>query len=277
MGIIEPIETLGAFIRAGITKSEDHLITVGRRLCEAHERIKSGKETISWRDFLAGHCGLKLSRAHELMRISGGSITIEQTRKRAREGMAAHRAQMKAKEDVRNVTHKPKATPLATALAAYDALYPADQTKFLEARGLQATPRPEAEPIPVTEPRSWRVEYIAKDGKRYGSAERLETEEDADLCRYYTRELDNRGIIVVQTRVFPSSDPPNATFKSFDSKTGKEKRGKRLYMMSDVPCNGARGCGLSCFSEIDANGYPTTRRWGMVVDPLFDHDQQAAA
>jgi len=184
---------------------------------------------------------------------------------------------VKAKEAVRNVTHNAKATPLATALSAYDALHPADQTKFLEARGLQAVPRPEAEPIPVTESRSWRVEYITKDGKRYGTAERLETEEDADLCRDYTRELDKRGIIVVQTRAFPSSDVPTATFKYIDSKTGKEKRGKRLYVMSDVTCNGARGRGLSCFSEIDANGVPITRRWGMVVDPLFDYDQQVAA
>ena len=143
----ELIETLGDFIRAGITKSEDHLITVGVRLCEAHERIKSGQEKISWLDFLAGHCGLSLSRAHELMRAAGGKTTLEETRKRAREGMAAHRAKVKAKEAVRNVTQKPKQSGLAVALAAYDALDPADQTKFWEARGLQAVAsKPEADP-----------------------------------------------------------------------------------------------------------------------------------
>jgi hypothetical protein len=137
-----PIEELGAKIQVQLHKSDDYLVSAGLGLIEAQERIKSGREKVSWSVFLASHCGISKSRAHELMRIAGGRTTVEATRKRAREGMRDSRAKAKAKTatpsarpaaeaarrasptSVRNVTDAdvPKTCALGAARAAADAL-----------------------------------------------------------------------------------------------------------------------------------------------------------
>jgi hypothetical protein len=73
-------------------------------------------------------------------------------------------------------------------------------------------PKVEARPEPsATTAKSWKVEVIAKDGKRYGNGVRFETEEEADFYRITAainlHEGDN--ILVATTEVICSDEPPS--------------------------------------------------------------------
>lgn len=156
---VEVLKQLGEAIRVMVKKSDDYLISAGLKLLEARKIIKSGGVDLTWRRFLAHHCGgLSKSRANELIQIAEGKKTVEETRERARQGMAATRSRRRAADvRVRNVTdvepepvdpHRVDATKgserervvssrLAAALDAYDALNANERIKFLEARGLR--------------------------------------------------------------------------------------------------------------------------------------------
>jgi hypothetical protein len=163
----ETLAQLGERIRVMVKKSDDYLVSAGLELVEAHNRIKAGEGRMTFDRFLKVHCHLSKSRAYELIRIAEGKTTAEQTRARARAGMAATRTARAAaatarghgharastargharaaaatareghvvKDDpgVRNVTHSAR---LMAALATFDALSALEREQFLAARGL---------------------------------------------------------------------------------------------------------------------------------------------
>jgi hypothetical protein len=146
---METLEQLGNAIKVMVRKSDDFLISAGLKLVEARNRIAA--EGITWADFLHRYCGgLSRSRANELIRIGEGKTTVEATRERARQGMAASRERGRARAaSVRNVTdtpreplgpHRaadgPRQNRLVTALRAFDALDAVERVQFLAARGL---------------------------------------------------------------------------------------------------------------------------------------------
>jgi hypothetical protein len=81
-------------------------------------------------------------------------------------------------------------------------------------------PKPEPKPEPKVEPKpeptattSWKVEVIAKDGKRYGNGVRLQDEDEADAYRSKAA-TDLLGdeedpVIVTATEVIPCDDAPS--------------------------------------------------------------------
>jgi hypothetical protein len=148
---METLEQLGNAIKVMVRKSDDFLISAGLKLVEARKRIAA--KGITWADFLHHYCGgLSRSRANELIRIGEGKTTVEATRKRARQGMAASRKRARARAaNVRNVTdtpreplgpHRaadgPRQNRLVAALRAFDGLDAVERVQFLAARGLRA-------------------------------------------------------------------------------------------------------------------------------------------
>jgi len=76
-------------------------------------------------------------------------------------------------------------------------------------QNLLAKPEPTA-----TTAKSWKVEAIAKDGKRYGNGVRFRTEEEADAYRA-NASLDlmkENGVIVTASEVIPCEDAPSGAF-----------------------------------------------------------------
>lgn len=93
MNSLLPIETLGGTIRAHVTagdksagKAEEHYKAAGIHLAEAKERIFKTKG-VSWPIFLVTHCGLRQTRANELIALADGRVTLEGIRERKRESM----------------------------------------------------------------------------------------------------------------------------------------------------------------------------------------------
>jgi ParB-like nuclease domain len=82
-------------------------------------------------------------------------------------------------------------------------------TKKRTAVKVEPKPTPAIAPTATTA-KSWKVEVIAKDGRRYGNGVRLATEEEADAYRFNAvEEIDRKDqlIVVVRTEVIPCADP----------------------------------------------------------------------
>jgi hypothetical protein len=81
-----PLETLAATIKAhvargdaSIEKAEQHYKAAGIHLMEAKERVMRRKD-ITWPAFLLQHCGVRRSRADELIAIANGRTSLAEIR-----------------------------------------------------------------------------------------------------------------------------------------------------------------------------------------------------
>jgi hypothetical protein len=86
-----PLSTLADTIKAHIAagekafdKSEQHYKSAGIHLKEAKDKV-SRRADLTWQGFLFGQCGLKRSRADELIAIADGRKTLEEVRAGNRE------------------------------------------------------------------------------------------------------------------------------------------------------------------------------------------------
>jgi len=89
---------------------------------------------------------------------------------------------------------------------------PAKKQKAAEA---SAKVEPNVPVAPTATPaKSWKVEVIAKDGKRYGNGVRFRTEEEADAYRANASLdlLTEVAVIVTATEVIPCDDAPSGAF-----------------------------------------------------------------
>jgi hypothetical protein len=99
---------------------------------------------------------------------------------------------------------------------------PAKKQKAAEVKAAQPKPERKSDPTANTA-KSWRVEVITKDSKRYGNGVRLSTEEEADAYRA-NAGLDlmrENAIIVTASEVIPSDDVPTAAM--YRSERGRFK------------------------------------------------------
>jgi hypothetical protein len=78
---------------------------------------------------------------------------------------------------------------------------------------VEPKPTPAIAPTATTT-KSWKVEVIAKDGKRYGNSVRLATQDEADAFRANASFdlMREKGIIVTATEVIPCGDAPSGAF-----------------------------------------------------------------
>jgi hypothetical protein len=112
-GSLLPLDTLAATIKAHIAagdkavgKAEEHYIAAGVHLAEAKWRVKAeGKMT--WPAFLAGRCGLRRTRADELISIAEGRTTSAEVRNAIAARVREHRQQEVEKTPLRNGSFSP--------------------------------------------------------------------------------------------------------------------------------------------------------------------------
>jgi ParB-like chromosome segregation protein Spo0J len=82
-------------------------------------------------------------------------------------------------------------------------------------------PQPNEQPASKPKPaRSWKVEGIAKDGKRYANGVRLGTEAEADAYRLHPVSQVQAPVIIIATRVLPSDDEPDASMLNSKGRVG---------------------------------------------------------
>jgi hypothetical protein len=108
-----------------------------------------------------------------------------------------------------------------------------------------AAAEPQAIAPTVTPAKSWKVEVIAKDGKRYGNGVRLRTEEEADAYRFNAvleMERKDQFIVVIATEVISCADPGGF------HQIRRRKNGKLTHTLEFV--HGA--CGTLEWEEIGA-------------------------
>jgi hypothetical protein len=138
------------------------------------------------------------------------------------------------------------------ALAAANARIPVF-ADFVRARlDGSAAPALVAEASPANA-KSWRVEVVAKDGRRFKNGVRLETEEDADIYRFVHVGHDfwdmyhRQHAVPVATYTFPSADEPTAAYV-------RRKNGKLTYTLRFL--HGT--CGTFPWTEVGAEPRSTT-------------------
>jgi len=92
-----PLDTLGATIRAHVTKgdasiekAEQHYKAAGIHLMEAKERVKR-TANLTWPAFLNAHCSIRRSRADELIAIAEGKTSLAELREYKAETMRRSR------------------------------------------------------------------------------------------------------------------------------------------------------------------------------------------
>lgn len=134
----QSLEQLGAEIVARIeagdrtkAKADDHFLAAGLRLLEAQSRVPD------FAAFLKNHCcGLKRTRAYQLMRIAGGKTTLAAERAKTAERVRKHRA---AKCPLRNGhdTEKTKRTTALDVIELWMQMPASEDPRVLEAIGLR--------------------------------------------------------------------------------------------------------------------------------------------
>jgi hypothetical protein len=137
MSSLVPLEQLGATVKANLDASEkagrrsdDMLITAGRNLIEANERIRAARDGMSWDTFLKEHCQIGRSRAYELIAVGQGRTTPEELRLKTLKRVVASQQRKKASAKLADPGR------LVVALKAFDRLEPDDRTVFLKRRYL---------------------------------------------------------------------------------------------------------------------------------------------
>jgi hypothetical protein len=206
-------------------KADQHYTAAGIHLKELRDGSPS---KAAWEKLIKSRCGIGTSRAYELIAIADGRKTAEELRlgtaARVRKHAEKHRSRPLA-----NGQNKAAEPPPASSI-------PSGQ-KNLPAK-VEPNPEPNVKPKPTaTTTKSWKVEVIAKDGKRYGNGIRFETEEEADFYRITAainlHEGDN--ILVATTEVIRSDEPPSGAH--MDMK--RTRRGNFTYdlIFADGTCH----------------------------------------
>ena len=189
MNEAERIEYIKAFVQKGdeaktradkaADKAQQFYAAAGLHL----KALREGKSKAAWEKLIKNKCDLGTSRAYELIAIADGRKTVADVRlagaKRAARHAAAHKAARDGAGSGSSVTN---------------------------GQNLLAKPEPTA-----TTTKSWKVEVVARDGKRYGNGVRFRTEEEADAYRA-NASLDlmkENGVIVTATEVIPCDDEPS--------------------------------------------------------------------
>ena len=131
------LEQLGATVKANLDASEktarrsdDLLITAGRHLAEANERIRAAPGGMSWDTFLKEHCQIGRSRAYELIAVGQGRTTPEELRLKTLKRVVASQQRKKASAKLADGAR------LDVALKAFDRFESDDRTVFLKRRCL---------------------------------------------------------------------------------------------------------------------------------------------
>jgi hypothetical protein len=218
-------------------KSEQFYIAAGQHLKtlkEQHTGTWAGWETL-----LKERCGIGKSRASELMRIADGTKTVEQVR--AETGERTRKAR--------------ETSPLRSGEGREvvvveqdddDARVEADRQQvvalFEKVRAAeQAAAAANNQTQDAGPSKSWRVEVLTKDGKRYENGVRLATEEEADRYRmvFDITGFWNEGIIIVGTVVIDCGDDPNCGME-------RTKKGKITHRL--IFPHG--GCGWLGWTEV---------------------------
>jgi hypothetical protein len=170
-------------------KAEQYYASAGLLLKTLNENSPSKAE---WEKLIKSKCGLSTSRAYELIQIADGRKTVADVR-------LANTKRKRKERSVRDVTDK----NLLGAKGAGSSVTDGQDLPTKKEAHVPITPT-------ATTAKSWKVEVIAKDGRRYGNGVRLRTEEEADAYRFNAvleMERKDQLIIVVATEVIPCADP----------------------------------------------------------------------
>jgi hypothetical protein len=185
--VTDAIRQIKAHIQQGDKakdKADQHYHSAGLLLKELRENCSS---KAAWERLIKDRCGIGRSRAYELIAIAEGRKTIADVR-------LANTKRKQKERSVRDVTDKSKPEPAAAS------------------SGEQNNLPDKVEPAPTaTTAKSWKVEAVAIDGRRYGNGVRLETEEEADAYRSNATMdlLIDEAVIAISTEVIPCGDEPS--------------------------------------------------------------------
>jgi hypothetical protein len=214
-------------------KAEQYYTAAGLHLKE----LKEGKSKAEWAKLIEAKCGLGVRRAYELISIANGRKSVADIRLGHARRVQKHAQKRRALANAQNLPAvvgqkaEPEAEPTLvcswcgqsqherSALAVLICDECQDRVDIFR-RGDAIPRKRNGHNLPAingsvaptaTTAKSWKVEVIAKNGRRYGNGVRLRTEEEADAyrCGATLDLLRENAVIVTATEIIPCDDAPS--------------------------------------------------------------------